>query len=135
MQVTLTYVKNEQKVAKKSGKTYTSCSIKTEEHGEVWLNGFGNEITKSWVQGDKVDIEVQKEEFEGKTYVNFKTMNKADLLDDRVTALEKTMKLVVEKLRGDSQSKMELPTKPVKAKEVTTEEVDTGLEVPDDLPF
>ena len=70
MKVKLTYVNNEDKVSK-NGKPYTRCSIKTEGTGDEWINGFGNETTKTWNPGDEVEVRLFDEEYEGKTYKKF----------------------------------------------------------------
>lgn len=64
---------NKEKVAK-SGKTYLACSILTvDKNGvEQWLNGFGNETTKSWRDGQTVELEIYQEEYNGQVKLKFK---------------------------------------------------------------
>lgn len=64
---------NKEKVAK-SGKTYLACSILTvDKNGvEQWLNGFGNETTKSWRDGQTVELEIYQEEYNGEVKLKFK---------------------------------------------------------------
>lgn len=55
------------------GKPYTSVRIKTQEHGDKFISGFGNAENAHWKAGDTVDIEVvQKGD-----YLNF-TMPKKE---------------------------------------------------------
>ena len=68
MQVTLNYVKRTPKTSQ-AGKPYTSLSIKTNEHGEKWLSGFGNKDNENWNTGDTVEIEVEQKG----EYLNFST--------------------------------------------------------------
>ena len=68
MQVTLNYVKRTPKTSQ-AGKPYTSLSIKTNEHGEKWLSGFGNKDNQNWAEGDTVEIEVEQKG----EYLNFST--------------------------------------------------------------
>lgn len=95
MKVKLTYVSNTPKVSK-AGKPYTSCSIKTVEHGEEWLNGFGNAQTKSWNPGDEVEVDVYEEEYMGKTYTKFKTLT----AEDRVAELATQLKTICDVVRN-----------------------------------
>lgn len=67
----LTFVKNEDKISKK-GNPYIRCLIKTEEHGNTLIDGFGDADTRSWDVGDDVNITVYEEEYKGKTYTKFK---------------------------------------------------------------
>ncbi len=95
MKVTLTYVKNDPKVSK-AGKPWTSCSIKTKEHGDLWLNGFGNKETKLWNVGDTIEVEVYEEDYNGKTYKKFKTISP----EDRIDGLTKQLKQACDVIRG-----------------------------------
>lgn len=46
------------------GRPYTSVRIKTQEHGDVMISGFGNSENALWKVGDTVDITVsQKGEY------------------------------------------------------------------------
>lgn len=73
MKVTLTGVwhnatnKAGQPFMSKAGKPYERCSIKTAQHGEKYLSGFGNKTTKTWQVGEEVDILVE----ENGEYLNF----------------------------------------------------------------
>jgi hypothetical protein len=76
-------IKNEEKTAK-SGKPYSSCSILTisKEGQEVWISGFGNNTTRSWVAGQEVDLEIYKEEYNGKDYFKFKEVPERSLFNE-----------------------------------------------------
>jgi hypothetical protein len=64
MQVTITALKDTERVSKSTGRPFTSRAIKTEEHGDKWLSGFAGKDNASWKVGDTVEIEVeQKGEF------------------------------------------------------------------------
>lgn len=82
--VVLQYVKTEQKTSQ-NGKPYKACSIKVADR---WLNGFGNAETEKWQAGDNVTIDIYQEEWNGKIYDRFKTVDKADMLEIRVKKLE-----------------------------------------------
>ena len=71
--ITIAKILNQDKVSK-AGKPYQSCSIKTiDKNGqEVWLNGFSNETTKMWQDGQEVELEIYKDEFNGKVSWKFK---------------------------------------------------------------
>ena len=66
MKVKLTRVSRNNKTSK-GGKDYVSLGIQTEQHGDKWINGFGNNFNKDWKQGDEVEIEV----VENGQYLNF----------------------------------------------------------------
>lgn len=71
--ITIQAIKNEDKVSA-NGKNYTRCSIKTvDKNGqELWLNGFGNNTTKSWTKGQTVELDLYQEEYNGKVSWKFK---------------------------------------------------------------
>lgn len=86
MKVTLTYVNNEDKVSK-NGKSYKSCSIKCEEFGDAWINGYGNYETQDWQVGDRVDVFIYDNHYNGNVYKNFKTIHPTVRLQAVVTAM------------------------------------------------
>ena len=51
----------------KAGKPYERCSIKTAQHGEKYLSGFGSKTTRVWQVGDEVEIEIEQKG----EYLNF----------------------------------------------------------------
>lgn len=69
MEVKLTAVKRTPRIAKSSGKPFVSLGIKTDQHGDKWLSGFGGPENANWDVGQTVNIEV---ETRGE-YLNFKT--------------------------------------------------------------
>lgn len=110
MQVTLTFVKNENKTSK-AGKSYSVCSIKTKEHGDVFINGFGNKTTESWKIGDIVEAEIFDEEYNGKTSKKFKALSGMDILVAEVNNLKdrvEVLELVVQKLQSPSEEDDEI---------------------------
>ena len=74
MQVTLTKVhrtdknKNGDPLINRNGQPYTRTSIKTQEHNDRWLNGFGNQENAQWQIGQQVEIIIE----ENGQYLNFK---------------------------------------------------------------
>ena len=94
--LTLTYVKNEPKRSQKSGKFYTMTTLRFHELGDKWISGFGNEQTERWVVGDKVDVEIYEEDYQGKAYTKFRLPKKewsgsgggSPSLEPRIAALE-----------------------------------------------
>lgn len=73
--------------SKKSGKPYERVSIKTVEHGDKWLSGFGGQWNADWAEGDEVDIVVK----EAGQYLNFERLNPLDALESRIKALEEAV--------------------------------------------
>lgn len=69
----LTYIKKGDAKQSASGKTYTPLTIKLEEYGNEFINGFSNFTTDKWQVGDNVELEITEKEYNGKMYKNFKT--------------------------------------------------------------
>lgn len=63
---------------------YFRIGLQTEQHGTKWLSGFSKNKL-DWAVGQEVDIEVT----ENGQYLNFSIPKKNDLLEDRVSKLEK----------------------------------------------
>lgn len=76
-----------------NGKKYERLGIKTQQHGEVWLSGFGGFSNKNWKEGDEVEIEIKRVTKDGKEYLNFSSPSAMDLLTKRVEALERLLPL------------------------------------------
>lgn len=98
MKVKLTYVRSEEKTSQ-GGKKYTSVSIKTQQHGEKFLNGFGSKETSSWKEGDEVEVNVVEKEYNGKTYLNFEVPNK----DDKISRALEFLKDDVQAVKTECQ--------------------------------
>ena len=49
------------------GRPYTSVRIRTQEHGEKLISGFGNQENAGWKAGDTVDLIIE----EKNGYMNF----------------------------------------------------------------
>lgn len=72
----------------KDGRPYTSVRIQTQEHGERWLSGFENAISRNWKEGDTVEAEVE----EKGEYMNFRTLKPEDKVNEK---LEKVLNKLV----------------------------------------
>ncbi len=59
MKLTLTFVKRTQKTSQRTGKPFTSLSIKCNEYGDKYLSGFDGKETASWNVGDTVEVEIE----------------------------------------------------------------------------
>lgn len=66
-----------------NGKPYISCSIQTlDTNGNpVWLSGFGNQTTKSYTEGQLVELDIYSEEYNGKTNLKFKTPPETNIIE------------------------------------------------------
>ena len=75
-------VLNKDEVSAK-GKAYIKCSIKTlDKNGlECWLNGFGNNTTKSWADGQTIELAIYQEEYNGKMQLKFKTPPETNMVE------------------------------------------------------
>lgn len=95
-------VKSEQKVAKTSGKTYTACSLKIDGK---WHNGFGNKSTQAFQQGQTVELDIYSEDYQGKTYWKFKTVNADDKkfadFNERLTKLEEKVQKMADYIKNN----------------------------------
>lgn len=85
----------------KDGRPYTRVGIQVEGYQD-WLSGFENAVTKSWKEGDTVQILIEK----SGDYTNFRTQPKQVTPEDfaaleaRVKKLEDMVK-TVEDANGD----------------------------------
>lgn len=59
-----------------AGKSYQSVGIKTNIHGDKWLNGFGDKTTDTWHKGMTVYIEVT----EDVDYLNFTAKSTTEII-------------------------------------------------------
>lgn len=68
----------------KAGKPYTKCSIKTlDKNGqECWINGFGNNTTKSWSEGQEVELDIYQEEYQGQMRLKFRDVKEINLAQE-----------------------------------------------------
>lgn len=71
-----------------NGRPYTSIRIKTVEHGDKVLSGFGNQDNSGWREGDEVEINVEQKG----EYLNFSTPKKEDKANE---SFEKVLNILV----------------------------------------
>ena len=62
--ITISKINHTNKVSK-AGKSYISCGIMVTSPSQVeyWLNGFGDDITKSFAVGQTVELEVYEDDY------------------------------------------------------------------------
>lgn len=85
--VTIHKINRQEKEFSKDGKTWTSVTIGilVNPDENVWLNGFQDDQSERWKQGDEVLVDVEtKQGKNGKTYYNFKTIDPKELQLDRM---------------------------------------------------
>lgn len=87
MKVKLIQITRRDKVSSKTNKPYVSLLIKTQEHGDKFLSGFGNKDNSDWKEGDSVEITVTAVQKDGKEYLNFETPKKSDSSEEVLNAL------------------------------------------------
>lgn len=60
MNIKIKSIQHLQKVGKQSGKEFTSCKITSlgRDGKDVFISGFGSDVTKTWNAGDTVDIDI-----------------------------------------------------------------------------
>lgn len=83
--------------SEKTQKNYTKCSIK-DENGR-WISGFKSDATDMWNVGDEIEIEITENNYNGKTYYNFKSPTKTDLLESRVIHIENILKRLIAEIK------------------------------------
>ena len=124
--VKLTYFRSEQKTSPRTGKPYTSLSIKTDRYGDRFLSGFGSVETKDWKTGDEVEIAVTEKEYNGKKYLNFE-QKRAPKPEERIDKLEKQVVWLFNELKNkqDKPIGQSYPQEQYPADDIN----------PDDIPF
>lgn len=77
----------------KNGKQYIQCSIKTlDKNGqEVWINGFGNNTTKGWSDGQEVELDIYQEEYQGQIRLKFRDVKEINLAQE-ISEIKKLVK-------------------------------------------
>lgn len=95
--IKLSYIGKPQERESTKGK-WQSVGIKIEGF-DGWINGSFNEMVAKWKVGDELELEIDKKEYKGKTYYNFKapsakvTRAEFDLLVERISKIEKRLGL------------------------------------------
>ena len=92
---TITTVSRQEKTSK-AGKPYTSMGIKVRELGDVWVNGFGNKDNAGWKEGDKIEMTINDDEYNGKISKKFETPKKGEV--DNVKLDEILSKITIQNL-------------------------------------
>ena len=98
--LTLTTVIRKAQVSARTNKPYTSLSIKTKEHGDRYLSGFGSAKTDSWKEGDVVTLEVtesEKLDKNGRPYLNWDHIDQEKLMEQRILDIERRLKILENK--------------------------------------
>ena len=98
-------IKHTDKVSK-SGKPFVSCAVLTKDTNgnSVWIGGFGNATTKSWVKGQTVELEVTK----NGEYYNFADVPERNVfveLDQIKATLDQIYQLLVTKTEDKELAK------------------------------
>lgn len=125
---TITYIKHEDKVSSRTGKTYSFLSLKTVETGDAWVNGLGNAYTKTKNVGDAIIGDVKEEEYNGRISLKFQSATADSIQAEQIKQLEARIKILENKL---GVSVPVVPqAKPVSAFEALPEEASLN-----DLPF
>lgn len=75
-------------VSPKTGKPYTRCLVDTVDGRKI--SGFGNPVTRTWHEGDEVEMDVEQKG----EYWNFKTVKKEEggsLNQEQLDRIEKML--------------------------------------------
>lgn len=117
----------------KAGKPYSKCAIKTLEHGDKWLSGFGGAWNQNWQEGDEVQIDVEQKG----EYLNFSKVDEIANSLARIKAIEDYLRNVVKPIldKNFTSDGKPVPTfnqiSPVKVNTPVTQGVPTQ-NIPDD---
>ena len=93
MKVTITQITRKEAQGKKG--PYTRIGMKTQEHGDAWLSGFGRKDNTSWKAGDTVEVEVKEVEKDGKTYLNFEMPERAASLGFTIEDRDRLLRIEI----------------------------------------
>jgi hypothetical protein len=110
----------------KDGRNYEKVLIKTQEYLDAWLSGFGADWNRDWKVGDKVKILIEKVKVGDKEYLNFSKVNEEELLKERVSELERSVKAIQTYLLNLEDKK----NPPAEKKDDYPEDID-----PEAIPF
>lgn len=115
----------------KNGRPYTRLGLKTQEHGDKWLSGFGNQTNANWKVGDVVEIEVEEVAGkDGKQYLNFRMESQEDKIWKMMTYLQSQINEIKKGMADVRRNFGEVPEDEV---EKVNEELNEVKE--SDLPF
>ena len=97
----------------KSGKSWTAevIGIQIEAQGgeKIWINGFGSKETKDWKEGDEVELYVEVNKKDDKTYYNFKPIPEEELwrdrIEERLKGIETMLVQISEMFKKNEQKK------------------------------
>lgn len=105
--ITLKSIIHEQKVSK-NNKQYISCRLQVhseKENKDIWISGFGSEITKTWNSGDVVDVNLNQTE---KGYWNFEENKNTKPSPDKTTLFLEEINKKLDILLGNKTPEKEL---------------------------
>ena|SRR3990167_5908962 len=71
----------------KNDKPFVRVSIKIAEYGEQYISGLWFGENCPWKIGDKIDLEVKEEEYQGKKQLKFEVPNKEDKLLKEINSI------------------------------------------------
>lgn len=131
-----------------SGKSWCKCSIKTigKSGQDFWLNGWGNATTKSWKDGQTVELEVYQEEYNSKMQWKFKepvernVFTELDEIKEILKALQSFLSVSTpEKVKGATPTLKTPPAQdltPNTPSEMSVEEIEKafGQELDENTP-
>lgn len=72
------------KLVSKTGKPYSKCNIKTQQHGDKWLSGFGNKTNEGWKVGDEVEVKITQ----NGEWLNYETPKAEDIQKNEIEVLK-----------------------------------------------
>lgn len=139
--VKLTDIFREEKWSQRISKFYEAVRLKTVEHGDRYISGFGNEENKAWNIGDEVTLiitESQKADRSGRPYLNFETVKKPKQAAGTAMPVEVVRLLTAMKLEVDEIYKFILGKQATKNAEDALDAAISGSDdgpSPDDIPF
>lgn len=104
----------------KMGKTFTICTIKSNDEQYKFMDFYGT--AASWTDGmeldlDKYGLEIVEKEWQGKKQKELQKKTAASDLEKRVAELEKAMKVVVAQLKSKKDELPFLVEEPIRSEE------------------
>ena len=93
--------KDGSKLYDKNNKPYLKVGIQVAEHGETWANGLWFAPTCPWKEGDKIEMTISKELYNGKEQLKWelpKKENKFEKLENDIALLKLAVKDIQDRL-------------------------------------
>jgi hypothetical protein len=117
----------------KTGKPYVSIRVKTNEHGDKFISGFGNAQNENWKVGDEVEMDIEQKG----EYLNFTMPKPTDVLKGDLETVKIDIERIYREVFAIRETLVMLRQLMEKAKVIpSNESAEYPDEInPEDIPF